>query len=146
MVSRLAHNQKDGGSSPPSATNRKKDRWKKMLFKKIHESKMPFILKLILYIVLLITVVYWALWIAYKLIDGVRALLHLFTDKGHFWFMILFMVFLALGAMVVMEYVVDVGYKPISLVLEWIRDKYELVKAYVENLMNSIKGVGMSEQ
>lgn len=45
-----------------------------------------------------------------------------------------------------MEYVVDVGYKPISLVLEWIRDKYELVKAYVENLMNSIKGVGMSEQ
>lgn len=117
-----------------------------MLFKKIHESKMPFILKLILYIVLLITVVYWALWIAYKLIDGVRALLHLFTDKGHFWFMILFMVFLALGAMVVMEYVVDVGYKPISLVLEWIRDKYELVKAYVENLMNSIKGVGMSEQ
>ena len=147
LVSRLAHNQKNGGSNPPSATREKKRQVKKMLFKKIRESKMPMILKVAIYAVLLVTVVYWALWLAYKVVDVLRALVHTFTDKGHFWFMILFMIGLSIVILVLMEYgLIDAGYKPISEVLEWVRNKYEYVRGYIEAIIESIKGVRVLEQ
>lgn len=147
MVSHLAHNQKNGGSNPPSATREKKRQVKKMLFKKIRESKMPMILKVAIYAVLLVTVVYWALWLAYKVVDVLRALVHTFTDKGHFWFMILFMIGLSIVILVLMEYgLIDAGYKPISEVLEWVRNKYEYVRGYIEAIIESIKGVRVLEQ
>lgn len=109
------------------------------MYSLVHKSKLPSLIKFIIYIILTITIVYWLLYLVYKILDILRALIHLFTDKGHFWFMILFIIALGIGVLFLMEYVIDVGYKPITLGIEWIKEQYEFVRGYVENIISSIK-------
>ena len=94
--------------------------------------RMPRWMKWVLVVLVCLSCVY----IAYKLIDGTRAIIHYVTSKEHFWMVMLCALILVVGTFLVGEYVFDLGWK--ETLLEFINGKIEFVKNFIREKINSI--------
>lgn len=104
----------------------------RMIRRIMGNERLPRWMKWILVVLVCLSCVY----IAYKLIDGTRAIIHYVTSKEHFWMVMLCGLILVVGTFLVGEYVFDLGWK--ETLLEFINGKIEFVKNFIREKINSI--------
>ncbi len=97
----------------------------------INNSNMPKFLKILIYILLTLTLVYWIVWFIYKVLDYLRIFLHFVSDKRNWWTFVGCIVILLIGTFLVAQFVL--GLNPIGNFLEWL-------KSIVNAIRNNIGG------
>ena len=99
------------------------------MYRLIWKSKIPRIIKWLLYILLSITIIYWIIIMAYKLLDLMRRFLHFVSDKKNWWTFVCCVCILLIGTFIVAQFVL--GLDPIGKFIN-------SIKEMIDNIRNSI--------
>ena len=108
------------------------------MYKWVRESKMPAIVKAIVYVIISVTLVYWLGWIVYKVVDMARYVVNWVTKRENFWAIILVSVIIC-GIYLVREEIK--GDKPITQLIEQVKSYGRMLIEYFKAIIESIKGV-----
>ena len=104
------------------------------MYRLIRNSEMKKPLKIILYILLSITCVYWLGFILYKILDLLRIILHNMTEKSHWWFFVIITIIFTLGALILLETTTDI--KPFTSLQHFIIDTFYMLKDWFTNIFS----------
>lgn len=99
------------------------------MYRLIWKSKIPRIIKWLLYILLTITIIYWIIIMAYKLLDLMRRFLHFVSDKKNWWTFVCCVCILLIGTFIVAQFVL--GLDPMGKFIN-------SIKEMIDNIRNSI--------
>ena len=77
------------------------------MYRLVSNSKMPKFLKVLIYILLTITCIYWVGYFTYKILDAIRMFLHYITTKEHWWAFLICLIILAVGAFLLAQFVFE---------------------------------------
>ena len=99
------------------------------MYRLINNSKIPRIIKWLLYILLTITIIYWIIIMAYKLLDLMRRFLHFVSDKRNWWTFVCCVGILLIGAFIVAQFVL--GLDPMGKFINSIKET-------IDNIRNAI--------
>lgn len=99
------------------------------MYKLIKNSEMKKGFKIVLYILLTITCVYWLFFLIFKLLDFLRIILHNMTEVSHWWFFITLCVIFTIATLVLMELVTDV--KPLTALQRFFIDTFDICKNWI---------------
>lgn len=102
------------------------------MYKMIKNSEMKKGVKIMLYILLTITVVYWFFYVAYRLLDALRFILHNMTEQSHWWFFITLCIIFAIGTLILLETTTSV--KPFTALKNNIVNLFYIIKNWFENI------------
>lgn len=108
------------------------------MYKWVRDSRMPLIMKVIVYVMISVTLVYWLGWIVYKVIELCRKIVHWISKRENFWAIILVSIILV-GIYLVREEIK--GDKPITQLIEQVKNYGRILIEYVKAVIESIKGV-----
>ena len=99
------------------------------MYRLIWKSKIPRIIKWLLYILLTITIIYWIIIMAYKLLDLMRRFLHFVSDNKNWWTFVCCVCILLIGTFIVAQFVL--GLDPVGKFIN-------SIKEMIDNIRNSI--------
>ena len=99
------------------------------MYRLIWKSKIPRIIKWLLYILLTITIIYWIIIMAYKLLDLMRRFLHFVSDKKNWWTFVCCVCILLIGTFIVAQFVL--GLDPMGKFINSIKET-------IDNIRNGI--------
>lgn len=99
------------------------------MYKLIENSSIKNGFKIIIYILLTITCIYWLIYLIYKILDTLRIVLHTMTEKSHWWFFISLCIIFAIGTMVLLETTTEI--KPFTSLQRFFIDTFYAVKNWV---------------
>lgn len=99
------------------------------MYRLIWKSKIPRIIKWLLYVLLTITIIYWIIIMAYKLLDLMRRFLHFVSDKKNWWTFVCCVCILLIGTFIVAQFVL--GLDPMGKFIN-------SIKEMIDNIRNSI--------
>ncbi len=99
------------------------------MYRLIWNSKIPKIIKWLLYILLTITIIYWIIIMAYKLLDLMRRFLHFVSDKKNWWTFVCCVGILLIGTFIVAQFVL--GLDPFGKFIN-------SIKEMIDNIRNAI--------
>ena len=99
------------------------------MYRLIWNSKIPRIIKWLLYVLLTITIIYWIIIMAYKLLDLMRRFLHFVSDKKNWWTFVCCVCILLIGTFIVAQFVL--GLDPMGKFIN-------SIKEMVDNIRNAI--------
>ena len=88
--------------------------------------RLPKWLRIVIIILSIVTLIYWACWLVYKFLKYLRVFLHWATDSRNWWTFIVCLLILLIGSFIVSQFVL--GLDPIGQFVKWL-----------SNLFNSIK-------
>ena len=99
------------------------------MYRLIWKSKIPRIIKWLLYILLTITIRYWIIRMGYKLLDLMRRFLHFVSDKKNWWTFVCCVCILLIGTFIVAQFVL--GLDPMGKFIN-------SIKEMIDNIRNAI--------
>ena len=99
------------------------------MYRLIWKSKIPRIIKCLLYVLLTITIIYWIIIMAYKLLDLMRRFLHFVSDKKNWWTFVCCVCILLIGTFIVSQFVL--GLDPVGKFIN-------SIKEMIDNIRNAI--------
>ena len=99
------------------------------MYRLIWKSKIPRIIKWLLYILLTITIIYWIIIMTYKLLDLMRRFLHFVSDKKNWWTFVCCVCILLIGTFIVAQFVL--GLDPFGKFIN-------SIKEMIDNIRNAI--------
>lgn len=102
------------------------------MYKMIKESNMKKGFKVMLYILLTITIIYWFFYVMYRLLEVLRFILHNMTESSHWWFFITLCVIFAIGTLILLQTTTNI--KPFTALKNNIVNLFYIVKEWFENL------------
>ena len=89
------------------------------LYSLVHTAKMRKLIKILIYILLTLTLVYWIGWLLYKFLELLRKIIHCITEKEHWWFFLSCILLLAIGTFIVAQFVL--GLNPYGKIIDWFK-------------------------
>ena len=96
---------------------------------------MPKTLKIILYITITITCIYWLGLLAYKLLELIRFILHLITEKGHWWFVIIVIIGIIIATLFIAQFCFNLN--PFGQFGAWIKNHIYNFRNWLGDLIKS---------
>ena len=105
------------------------------MYRLIWKSKIPRIIKWLLYVLLTITIIYWIIIMTYKLLDLMRRFLHFVSDKKNWWTFVCCVCILLIGTFIVAQFVL--GLDPLG---KFITSVNETINNIRNSIGNAIKG------
>lgn len=90
----------------------------------INNSQMPKWLKIILYTLLTITLVYWLILFIYKFLELLRIVIHWCSDKRNWWTFVGCILILGVGSLLLAQFVF--GLDPFGKLLNWVLEKFKI--------------------
>lgn len=103
------------------------------MFKRIKNSQAPKILKVIAYILLVVTMVYLIGIFLYKFLEYLRIFLHWASDKRNWWTFIACVIFLIIGSLLIAQFSLDLN--PFGRFLNWILEKWNDFKELLVSIL-----------
>jgi len=104
------------------------------MFKNSFWNKLPLVIKIILLLLSIVTIVFWACFIAYHLANLLRAILHFLTEKKAFWiFMMCIIICSVIGLLFAQFYF---GLDPFGKAYSWVLDKINIAKQWLISKLN----------
>ena len=119
---------------------RKKRRCDKMgsevvdMFKWISNSRLPRIVKWLLYVVLVLSCVYWIGWFVFKILDGTRKLIHWITESRNWWTFIVCILIVAIGVFLAAQFYF--GLDPIGKLQAWFSENIQTFRYWLGDLIS----------
>lgn len=80
------------------------------MYKIVSNSKLPKFLKILIYILLTLTCIYWIGYFTYKILDFIRIFLNYISSKEHWWAFLICFSILGIGTFLIAEFVFDLGW------------------------------------
>ena len=100
-----------------------------MEVKKHWYSNLPKFLKVILFILSIITVVYWLVILFYKILELVRLIGAFIFDKHNYWTLISCIIILFIGSVLIAQFVLELD--PVGKATDLIVDKFNDLKRLI---------------
>lgn len=107
------------------------------LFKYLHESGIPKPIKVLLYITLIVTCVYWIGTIIYYVLEALRWVLHNATDKKLWWITLCIILACVITVLCLMQY--KWGLNPFGKFMEWLNNLIDNIRESMSNKINPNK-------
>lgn len=101
------------------------------MYKYLYKTQMPKWLKIIFYILLSITFVYWIIWLIYKGLEYTRRMLHWATEKRNWWTFLVSILLVLFGSLIMAQCVL--GLDPIGKATKYLLDIWEKIINSVGN-------------
>lgn len=105
------------------------------MYRLINNSKIPRIIKWLLYILLTITMIYWIIMLVYKILELIRRFVHFVSDKRNWWTFVCCVFILLIGTFIVAQFVL--GLDPLG---KFIISVNEMINNIRNSIGNAIKG------
>ena len=80
------------------------------MYRLVSNSKLPRFLKILIYILLTLTCVYWIGYFTFKILDGIRKFLNYVSTKEHWWAFLICIAILGVGTFLIAEFVFELGW------------------------------------
>lgn len=93
------------------------------MYRWLHNATMPKFLKVLLYILLTITCIYWILIATYKLLEIIRICIHFISDKRNWWTYVTCLLILGIGVLLAAQFLL--GLDPIGKMIESIKTAFD---------------------
>lgn len=103
------------------------------MYRLIGNSKLPRFLKVLIYILLTLTCVYWIGYFTYKILDGIRKFLHYVSTKEHWWAFIICVAILGIGTFLIAEFVFKLGWW--EAIVNWFVNIYKSIENGIKEFM-----------
>ena len=87
---------------------------------------LPKWLKILLYVLLTLTCVYWIGWLIYKILEVLRLFLHTMTEKKVFWITMGILFICAMTTLCILEFNTDI--KPFTTMWEWLSTTFDTTR------------------
>lgn len=101
------------------------------MYRWVGRSKMPRFLKVLIYVVLTLSCIYWIGYFVYALLNGTRFFIHWVTEKSHFWvFMFCIVLVIGTSIFIAQKYL---GLNPIGQIKDYFVGIYERAKMWLQN-------------
>lgn len=104
------------------------------MYKWLHNRSMPKWLKIVLYILITLSLVYLIGLITYRVLEGIRWLLHNATDKKFYWITLTIILIATIVVLVVFEKFTDID--PFSNLIRYIVTKWQEFRNWVASLIS----------
>lgn len=88
------------------------------MYRLINNATIPKALKVLLYILLTLTCIYWISIMTYKILELLRKSLHWCSEKRNWWTFVVCIAILAIGSLLIAQYLLDLD--PIGKVVNWV--------------------------
>lgn len=105
------------------------------MYKWVANSHIPKWLKILIYIVVTLTLVYWLGLLVYKFFEALRKFLHWATDKHNWWTFLMCIFILLLGSLLIAQFLL--GLDPIGKAAEFIVDKWNNLRDTIGNIIST---------
>lgn len=105
------------------------------MYSLIKKSEMPKLLKVIFYITLTITCIYWIGYLTYKLLNLLRIILHLISEKEHWWFVIIVLIGIVIATLLIAQFCFDLN--PFGNFVNWIKGNINIFRNWLGDLIKS---------
>jgi ascorbate-specific PTS system EIIC-type component UlaA len=92
----------------------------------VHNSKLPKWLKILIYITLTITCIYWLGIFIYKVLEYTRRFIHWTTEKRNWWTFLVCILILLIGSLIMAQGVL--GLDPLGRFEEFLLEQWESIK------------------
>lgn len=96
------------------------------MFRYIHKTKLPKWLKILVYLLLTITIIYWLGVFIIKFLEFTRIIIHWTTEKRNWWTFLVCILLILIGSLIMAQGVL--GLDPIGRFKEILFDKWESIK------------------
>lgn len=106
-----------------------------MLYGVTHKSGLPKWLKVLIYIFLTITIVYWLCILIYKTLELFRFCIHWATDKGNWWLTLSISLIALIVCLCLAQFVW--GLNPFGNILEWIVNTFNNVVEWFKSIIRA---------
>lgn len=104
------------------------------MYKMIREKEnLPRWIKMMMYIVLTVTCVYWVGYIIYKVLSLVRFILHSVSSKEHWWFTVFIVIGVGIAMLLFMEFRTES--KPFTELWIWIEKMFNEMREKIGNFL-----------
>lgn len=90
------------------------------MYRYLHKSNIPKWLKIIFYILLSITLIYWIIWLIYKGLEYTRKFLHWTTEPRNWWTFLVSILLVLVGSFLMAQFVL--GLDPIGKLTKYITE------------------------
>lgn len=97
---------------------------------------MPKTLKILLYITITITCIYWLGLLTYKLLELIRFILHLITEKGHWWFVIIVVIGIIIATLLIAQFCFNLN--PFGQFGDWIKGNINNFRNWLGDLIKVV--------
>lgn len=105
------------------------------MYRLINNSKIPRIIKWLLYILLTITMIYWIIMLVYKILELIRRFVHFVSDKRNWWTFVGCVIILLIGTFVVAQFVLELD--PLGKFITSVNNMIDNIR---NSIGNAIKG------
>lgn len=90
------------------------------MYRLVRNSNIPKILKLLIYILLTLSCIYWIGWFVYKFLSITRKIIHWCSDERNWWTFIVCILILVIGSLIIAQFFL--GLQPFERFIQWIVD------------------------
>lgn len=87
------------------------------MHKWLYNSKLPKWLKILIYIVLTLTLIYWLGLLVYKFLEAIRKFIHWASEQRNWWTFLTCILILGIGSLLLAQFVF--GLDPFGKVTQW---------------------------
>lgn len=106
------------------------------MYRWLHRSHMPAILKILLYILLTLTCIYWIIMLTYKLLSIIRICMHFISEKRNWWTFVVVLVIIGISALLLGQFYF--GLDPVGKVAQWFVERWSEFRSTLGNkIINS---------
>lgn len=106
------------------------------MFKWISDSKLPRLIKWLLYVVLVLSCVYWIGWFVFKILNGTRKLIHWITEARNWWTFIVCLLIVAIGVFLAAQFYF--GLDPIGKLQAWFLENIQKLRYWLGDLISGV--------
>lgn len=103
------------------------------MYRLVGNSKLPKFLKVLIYLLLTLTCVYWIGYFTYKILDSIRAFLSYISTKEHWWAFLICVAILLVGTFLIAEFVFNLGWW--QTILDWFVGIYKSVENWFKEFL-----------
>lgn len=105
------------------------------MYKLLHNSSLPKIIKVLLYILLTLSCIYLIIILLYKLLEILRIIIHFISDKRNWWTFVVCILIVCIGAFIFAQFFL--GLDPYGKFIFYIQSLWKDFINSIINLLNS---------